>query len=83
MESNETSQLLAEQYSNVFQEVVVAKSLSNFHATICSSQGHEYRAHCFPKVFRSSLVNGSVPFESGPIYVGKQGMTFISCHMLK
>ena len=67
--------MLAEKYQNVFQEIVIAKCLSNLHSTLCTGDGHEYRAHCFPKVIRSSLVNGRLPLGNGHIVVGKQGMT--------
>ena len=58
---SEDKEMLPEYYQNVFQEIIIAKSLSTIHSTICNAQGHEYRVHCFPKVYQTSLVNGKMP----------------------
>ena len=55
--------LQCEPYHGVFQEIVISNALSNLHSVICNSQMYEFRAHCFPKVFKTSLVCGNIPLS--------------------
>ena len=52
-----------EKLYNVFQEIVIVKLLSNLHATQCNHQGFEFRAHCFPKVYQTCVVDGAIPLN--------------------
>lgn len=47
--------------SDVFTEMMVSKSLSNFHVTTVDSRGEEFVSHSFPRIVGIRLVQGSVP----------------------
>ena len=47
--------------SDVFTEIMVSKSLSNFHMTTVDPRGDEFEVHSFPRVVSIRLVQGSVP----------------------
>ncbi|UXI22836.1 hypothetical protein NH340_JMT08779 [Sarcoptes scabiei] len=50
-----------ELYSDVFQEIVISKALSALHNITCDPHGYEYQTHCFPKIFATKIVHGSIP----------------------
>lgn len=50
-----------ESYSDVFQEIVISRALSNLHQTTCDASGYEYQTHCFPRIYRTAIVNGEIP----------------------
>lgn len=54
-------QLITEEvYSNVFQETVICKALSNLHSITVNRRGHEFKVHAFAKVFKMSMVTGPI-----------------------
>lgn len=50
-----------ELYSDVYQEIVITKSLSNLHSITCDQHGYEYQAHSFPKIYSTKIVHGEIP----------------------
>ena len=50
-----------ELFSDVYQEVVIIKMLSNLHRTMCDKAGYEYQAHSFPKIYQTRVVHGEIP----------------------
>lgn len=50
-----------ELYSDVYQEIVITKSLSNLHRITCDQNGYEYQTHSFPKIYSTKIVHGEIP----------------------
>ncbi|KAH7645648.1 serine/threonine-protein kinase haspin homolog [Dermatophagoides farinae] len=50
-----------EQYSDVYQEIVITKVLSDLHNLTCDAHGYEYQTHCFPRIYCTKIVHGEIP----------------------
>ena len=47
--------------SDVFNEIMVSKCLSNLHITTVDYMGHQYLSHTFPRIVSTRLVQGCIP----------------------
>ncbi|KAI2804071.1 Serine/threonine-protein kinase haspin [Blomia tropicalis] len=50
-----------EMFTDVYQEIVIMKLLSNLHDTVADKSGFEYQTHSYPRIIRTRVVNGEIP----------------------